>query len=295
MRLATWNIYWLGERTGHRIVRTEEDEALIAQVIAQLQPDVLALQEIVDPLTLERVLENACAPGFEYTIRTADGTWLTSSPTPESETNNWQKTFLCINQRTIEYVTGGTIRGAAGRKPYAVELCHRESGATFTAVAVHFQSGWPDFMGKEDADRRREQAHALAHWLRGEAAAANPLYPRPKTDRVVVLGDFNAVKDDPNHSLSPFHQAPFTDWQWNLPVSDTEPAMTAINDGYLIDFIVLSPQMAELAQTPRIYAYDLDPLLGGPTAFHAGEDGTGPLYEPPRVSDHRPVACTVND
>ena len=173
MKLATWNIYWLGERTGDHIVRTEEDEALIAQVVARIKPDVLAIQEVVDPLALERVLEKAKAPGQEYTIRGGDGTWLTSDRAPDSETNNWQKTFLCLNESTIEFVSGGAIKGAAGRRPYAAELRHRDSGRAFTAVAVHFQSGWPAFLGEDDANKRRDQAEALTRWLQGEAAESN--------------------------------------------------------------------------------------------------------------------------
>ena len=59
MKLATWNIYWLGERSGKRIKRTDEDENLIARVIAQVSPDVLSIQEVVDPFVLERVLSRA--------------------------------------------------------------------------------------------------------------------------------------------------------------------------------------------------------------------------------------------
>jgi endonuclease/exonuclease/phosphatase family metal-dependent hydrolase len=293
MKLATWNIYWLGERTGEHIVRTEEDEALIARVIAQIRPDVLAIQEVIDPHVLERLLEKARAPGQEYTIRGEDETWWTSASSPASEENNWQKTFLCINESTIEFVAGGAIQDGPWQRPYAAELRHRGSGKAFTAVALHFRSGQPSFLDPDDANTRRKQAKVLADWLRGEAAESNPHLPEPATDQIVVLGDFNALKDDPNESLSALQEGPFASWRWDLSVSDTGQAATAINDGYIIDFIIFSPKMADSAQEPRIYAYDLDPLLGGATEFHTGVDGSGPLREPPKVSDHRPVTCIV--
>lgn len=294
MKLATWNIYWLGDRNGKFIVRTEEDEALIARVIKQIRPDVLAIQEVVDPKALERVLEKAREPGYEYTIRSEDGTWLTSDPKPELETNNWQKTFLCLNRSTIEFSVGGAIKGGPGRrKPYAAELRHRESNREFTAVAVHFQSGFPDFLNQEDANKRLAQTQALARWLRGDAADANQHLQRPATDQIVVLGDFNAEKNDPNDSLSALQEGPFASWRWEHPTSGIGQAATAINDGYIIDFIMFSPEMADSAEEPRIYSYDLDPALGGATEFHSGIDGSGLLREPPKVSDHRPVTCFV--
>ncbi len=294
MNVATWNIYWLGDRSGDFIVRTEDDELLIAQIIRQIKPDVLAIQEVVDPQALERVLEAAREPGHEYSIRVGEDTWLTSDSNPGSETNDWQKTFLCINESTIEFIAGGAIRGAPGRRPYAAELRHRESGREFTAVAVHFQSGFPVFLDQEDAERRRAQAEALARWLDGEGADANPDLERPATDQIIVLGDFNAEMDDPNDSLSPLQTGSFADWQWELPTSESGHTVTAINDGYTIDFILFSPEMIGAVESPRIYVYDLDPILGGAAAFHSGVDGSGPLQFPPRVSDHRPVTCVVS-
>jgi hypothetical protein len=219
---------------------------------------------------------------------------LTSDSHPASETNNWQKTFLCINESTIEFVAGGAIRGGPGRKPYAAELRHRESGREFTAVAVHFQSGFPDFLNHEDAERRKAQVAALTRWLDGDAAEANPHLEGPGSDQIIVLGDFNAEKDDPNDSLSALQTGSFANWQWELPTAESGPAATAINDGYLIDFIMFSPGMVDSAASPEIYAYDLDPTLGGPAAFHMGVDGSGLLRIPPRVSDHRPVTAIVN-
>ena len=56
MRLATFNIYWLG---GNQIQRTEDDLGKIAQVIAKLDADVLAFQEIVGVAQLQTILDQA--------------------------------------------------------------------------------------------------------------------------------------------------------------------------------------------------------------------------------------------
>ena len=180
MRIATWNIYWLGDRDGEHIVRTEDDEKLIAQVIARFAPDVLALQEIVDPCGHGARRQAASGAGRDYAIR-VDDAWLTSDPDPTAP-NNLQKVFLCINTATIEFIRGAALEGGPkiGRKPYAAVLRQRASGQEFIAVVVHLRAGFPAFLDKRDARQRQKEATALANWLQGEAAAENPAFPRPE-------------------------------------------------------------------------------------------------------------------
>lgn len=293
VKLATWNIYWLGDRAGNQIRRTDEDENLIARVIAHISPDILAVQEVVDPKALERILNIANAEsGRDYIIRDGD-TWFTSDSRPTSETSHWQKVFIGIDRNTIEFIRGAAIRGTRGRKPYAAELQHRNSGHEVAAVVVHFQSGYPVFLDEEDAQKRRRQARSLARWLQGDAEDKNPDLPRPASSQIVVLGDFNAELNDPNESLLPLQEGSSTDWSWEVPQDDAGHNATAIDDGYIIDFIMFSPTMAPLVEDgPRIYAWDHDPAFGGATAFHTGADGSGRLRSY-GVSDHRPVTCTL--
>jgi endonuclease/exonuclease/phosphatase family metal-dependent hydrolase len=297
MKIATWNIYWLGDRDGEHIVRTDEDKHLIANVIKNLSPDVLALQEIVDPLVMQEILEMANGEGRDYTIRSGQGDWLTSDSNPEDESNGLQKVFLCINRVTVEYLRGAAIRGGpGGRRPFAAVLRHRVSGAEFVTVAAHLRAGYPGFLDKGDADVRREEAAALALWLQGKAAASNPSLPEPGNDDVVVLGDFNAELKDPNKSLVPLGAEELSKWTWDNPEPDGSRWETAIyeNDHLIIDFIILSPAMADkVTSPPTIYAWDYDPALGGPTHFHHGAGGSGKLKNY-KVSDHRPVIADLD-
>jgi endonuclease/exonuclease/phosphatase family metal-dependent hydrolase len=295
MRIATWNIYWLGDRTGEHVVRSPEDEKVIAQVIARLAPDVLALQEIVDPLVMERILGMAGGPGREYVLRTGEA-WLTSDPDPLAEENR-QKAFLCINRETVEFQHGAVIHGGPKkyvRQPYAATLRHRASGHEFVAVAVHLRAGYPVFLDESDARVRKREATALAKWLQGKKAAQdkNPDFPRPEHGDRVVLGDFNAQLQDPNQSLDPLA---LPGWTWHNPEPDGDHWETAIfeNDRYVIDLMLLSPEMAaRVPSPPAIFAWDHDPALGGPAHFHLGPDGSGNLRHY-RVSDHRPVWVEV--
>jgi len=298
VKIATWNIYWLGDRHGEHIVRTPEDEGLIAQVIENLSPDVLALEEVVDPLVMERVLGRVNGPGRNYVIRTSPNAWLSSHRDPTDVQDAFQKVFLCINTETIEFIRGAAIRGGPGRKPYAAVLRHRPSDREFVAVVAHLRAGYPEFLNVHEAGVRRQEAASLSRWLRGEAQAAqdNPNFPRPGLDEVVVLGDFNAQIDDPNQSLDPLREGALTDWMWDRPRPDGARWETAIYNGdrLVIDFIMLSPAMAQsVVEPPAIYAWDQDPSLGGPTQFHEGPNGSGDLrgYG---VSDHRPIYTKID-
>jgi hypothetical protein len=117
----------------------------------------------------------------------------------------------------------------------------------------------------------------------------NPSFPTPATQDIVIMGDFNAEKvGDPNNSLLPFAQGDMANWQWSIPLPDNGHSHTAIEDKYIIDHIIFSPSIATSAPAPQIYAYDYDPALGGPEAFHGLAAGVK------RVSDHRPVTCILD-
>jgi endonuclease/exonuclease/phosphatase family metal-dependent hydrolase len=297
MKIATWNIYWLGDRVGEFITRSEADYQTIADVIRNVSPDVLALEEIVDPAVMEHILQLAGGDGRDYVIR-SDGQWLTSDSNPTDESKNLQKVFLCINRETVEFLHGAKIRGGpgGGRRPYAAALRHKKSGVEFVAVALHLRSGYPAFLDEEDASFRRKEVEALALWLQGQAESENPEFGRPDSDNVVVLGDFNAQFDDPNHSLDAFREAGLSGWMWDGPKPDGNRWETAIYEGdqYVIDFIILSPTLKDkVASPPTVYAWDFDPKLGGPVKFHSGPNGSGNL-KGYGVSDHRPVVTVLD-
>jgi endonuclease/exonuclease/phosphatase family metal-dependent hydrolase len=153
------------------------------------------------------------------------------------------------------------------------------------------RSGFPGFLDPGLAAIRLKEVEALTGWLQGQAKAENLAFPEPGIDDVIVLGDFNAQMNDPNHSLAPLTSGTMANWLWARPEADGNHWETALYNGdrFVIDFILLSASArTKVTSSPRIYAWDHDPAMGGSTKFHHGPDGSGDLrgYG---VSDHRPV------
>jgi len=157
-------------------------------------------------------------------------------------------------------------------------------------IGVHFQSGYPVFTDEEDAERRRSQCQHLADWIAGEGTADNPALPAPLPgEHVAILGDFNALieSDVPGYeavvqSLAPLRQGHMADWWWEKPLPDPAGGgqVTSYLEGYLIDFVMLSPSLrSRIVEPPTIYAFD-----------HDEEIGASGL----QLSDHRPVYVEID-
>lgn len=303
LALATWNIYWFGANPPKEGgTRTEGDLRKIGEVIRRLSPSVLALQEIVDAELLKQVLSYASGDGREYTIE-AEGALLTSAPQESLDpAKGRQKVFFCYDRNTIAVRRWAPLDSPGSRKPLAADFWHEPSGTGFTAVAVHLQAGYPNFLDQEDAGRRRREAGSLRDWLTGRAADGNPAFPEPGYPRVVAMGDFNAELNlsgespaDPHGSLDPLREMEAQGWFVRRPQPTEGRWRTTLfaNDRYVIDLMILSPGMADVTNAlPSVYAWDFDPALGGPDAFRSGAAEFDPLKHY-AVSDHRIVRSTA--
>jgi endonuclease/exonuclease/phosphatase family metal-dependent hydrolase len=285
MRLATFNIYWLG---GNQVERTEEDEGLIARIIAKLEAGVLAFQEIMQGSALERVIERVNAETVRnYRIKNEAGSWLEGD-------SQGMRVMMAYDIDTMELLSDAAIKGGVERRPCALHLRDRSTGSELTVVGVHFQAGYPHFDGVDDANVRRHQCEHLVSWIAGGQQGANPGFPRPAGDDVVVLGDFNAINDldvsevafhieDPDvsyGSLAPLRTGDMADWHWPKPLADTEGGRFSVyEERLMIDFIMLSPSLAgRVVKEPRLYAFDRDPEIGASGV---------------NLSDHRPVVVEL--
>lgn len=303
MKLATFNIFWLGnsvftqkasEWTNHNEDRKEEDWSRIAHVISKIDADVIAFQEIVSLEELQKVLDLANnQTSRSYRIYDKNNKLLGTGSAAH------QKIVIAYDAKKYELMAASPIFGDEGRPPFGVRLRSLEDAEEVLVVGVHFKSGQPQFDDEDSADRRKLQCQHLADWIAGAHDSSNPVLPKPSpTDHVVILGDFNALYElEPNHpahwediivkSLNPLRENDFAAWSWEKPLADPAGGdrTTSYLERYLIDFIMLSPSLKNrIVQPPGIYAYDRDSAITN--NFTANVD-----Y---RVSDHRPVYAEIN-
>lgn len=277
MRLATFNIYWLG---GNQIQRTDDDLGKIAQVIAKLKADVLAFQEIVGVAELQRILDLASRKtGRSYQLFDAADKLLGEAK------SGGQKAVVTYDKQRYELLAASPIYGGGKGLAFGLRLQDIAGGGQVTVIGVHLKSGQPFFTDAQSAATRKKQCQHLQDWVAGKEQAKNPVIPMPLPgEHVVILGDFNALyrSDDPDLagvvvSLDPLREGAMAAWWWQDPLADPAGGgrVTVYEERLLIDYVMLSPSLKDrILQPPVIYAFDQDPEIGV-----AGQ----------RLSDHRPV------
>jgi hypothetical protein len=189
----------------------------------------------------------------------------------------------------------------------------------FTVVGVHFKSGALYGSDMASALRGQEVEH-LAGWLRGEPGMGTGHFERPPTPDVVIMGDFNALRD--HASLAQLQAGILETWHRPLPQVlsslGAEPAVsledpgeqwTTYLDRRIIDHVIASPGVgSRLSGPPRIYAFDLDPAMDDypspsghwlrrETSYRAKPTSGASLQAVAnlyRISDHRPVVVSLD-
>ncbi len=297
MRIATFNVYWFGTTRPDIVDRTLDDDALIARVLARLDADVVALQEVCDLPRLERVLQAAATFGGRA-LRVREGeAFVTSARPHELADGALQKVVYAWDPATVDLVAWGALGGGPALRPPLLATFRDRRGATLTAAALHLKSG---IMGAPLTDpsvalRHREAAY-LARWLDGAPIGpSGPLQTRPGP--TVLAGDLNARVDDP--SIAPLRL--LSGWAWPAPLLPPGDPWTTWLDREVIDHLAVSPGARFVAQ-PRAFAFDHEPALGGVEYFHlvdgfhaqrARNFPRAPVENLYRVSDHRPVVGEI--
>jgi len=298
MKLATFNIYWLGGYAEHDVQRSGEDNQRLAEIIAEVNADVYVFQEIVDADVLREILDmadekTASTTGRRYTMHDAQNHLLgVGAGAPQND----QQVVIAYDAGRYDLLASSVIKGGVSRPPFAARLRGKNGGGQLLVVGVHFKSGQPQVTDESSSKKRERQCQHLSDWLDGKVAGVNPSLPAPLPgEHVAVLGDFNAVYDstDANHpffegdplfpkfvaSLNPLREGHMAEWLWEKPVPEdaNDGQVSNYEENLLIDFIMFSPSLkGHVPPAPTIYAFD-----------RLGPSGR-------RISDHRPVYAEVN-
>ena len=169
MRLATFNIYWLGNKLfvkmSGKAERTDDDWRRIAQVITRLNADVLAFQEIISKKELQTVLGLASSmTGRSYQPLNANKKLLGEAKP------GGQKVIVTYDARHYELVAAAPISGGGKGLAFGLRLKGITGSEQVTVVGVHLKSGQPSFTDVKSATTRRKQCRHLQDWVTGKTA-----------------------------------------------------------------------------------------------------------------------------
>jgi endonuclease/exonuclease/phosphatase family metal-dependent hydrolase len=170
LRVATLNLLYYPQGD-----RWRERRPLVEAQVAELSPDLLALQEVDRLIDQDHALA-AAIPVRGYRVVRA------SETVPRHYPRHWDGVvwLLAADAGTVEATD--VLRLTHRRVVSAVRL-RRASGLTLTTVATHLQHG----DGPSGQETRRRQVRTLLRWL--EAL--------PPSDVRLIVGDLNAVPSEP--------------------------------------------------------------------------------------------------
>ncbi len=164
LRVASWNAEWMGEETTAEEWRTKQ------AVFAELNADVVALQEIQDRAAAQRLA------GPEYAIAIAE-----LAGEDQELAFAIRRPLKFKDNRLIFPESSHESAFPGGRDALWITVESAE-GEAIEVVSVHFKSRRG---GRKTTDPQREAAAVkLAEWVKSQA---NP---------VIIAGDFNDTPDD---------------------------------------------------------------------------------------------------
>ena len=277
--IATYNVdTYLDQPTQSRPhIKTADAKAKVRDVICALNPDVIALEEMGSTNALLELRASLKAKGQDFPYWEHVQGWDTNIHVAVLS----KFPIIARHPRTNDEFLLDDKRFRVSRGFAELEI-QPAPGFTFTLIAVHLKSRLPD-SGTDPDEQRFEEAKVLRQII-NEHFKADP------AARLVVLGDFNDVKDsdslreiigrgkfklvdtrpaerngDTVASEPPYYEPRNVTWTYFYGKDDTYSR---------IDYILLSPAMAR------------DWLKAGTYASTVPNWGV--------ASDHRPIVATFD-
>ncbi|MCP4448790.1 MAG: hypothetical protein GY811_26170 [Myxococcales bacterium] len=244
--LATWNI--------ENFPKEATTPKVVADLIASLDIDMVAVQEIQDQAAFEEVVAR---------LRGYDG--LVSSHTYGD--GSYQKVGYIYRSSLVSVSGAFLLFGDSGyefpRPALKLDVVvHGDEAISFTALALHLKAGG----GFSDRERREEAIVILENFLRTTVDGAG-------NDRIAVIGDFNDTLGTGSAVFSPFTGA--SD-RYTMRTASNEAAgdVSFVPSSVLLDHIVTTSEFDDAFASGNTIIPRLDMQMSG--------------YEG-QVSDHLPV------
>jgi endonuclease/exonuclease/phosphatase family metal-dependent hydrolase len=252
LEVATWNI--------ENYPKNDSTPAVLANLIASLDLDIVALQEVQDIAAFNELVERL--RGYEGMLSShtyGDGTYQKVGYVYRTELVSMTGAFLLFSQQGYEFP----------RPPFKVDVTvdNGSRSFTFTSIALHLKAGG----GFSDRQRREEAVVLLEDHMRTTIDGTG-------NGSIMVLGDFNdtlagagANVFSPLSSSGDLYTIRTTD-------NSTSGDISFVPSSVLLDHIVTSAELdAELPGSAAII-----PRLDMQMTGYVGQ-----------VSDHLPVIVRV--
>ena len=263
LRIASWNLEHLKDSDGEGCIgRTDADYAAISGRLAELNADIVALQEVENVAAAHRVFP-AAQWRVEMSSRPATGNSARCRERPSAHLGHLATGFAI--RRGIDYRRNADVKVLGMRKGFqrwGADIAVRQGGRQLRLLSVHLISGcWGmredrNQKRKQICDALRGQIRHLKDWADARQAEGAPF---------VILGDFNrrlALKGD---------------WAWQL-LSPPRASLRLLTSG------------ARSRCDPRYPAF-IDHLIAGGGAQEMLAPGS--FRELPRRGPH-PDHCAVS-
>lgn len=259
--LGTFNIEWLRDYYKYR---NTTDYDMVAQLLTELSPTVMGLQEIDGEGAMELLQDHGLPERYAWEVGSAGDTLRTVILYDTEQVS-------LRGQRMVDISPDGF------RDLNVAELTVTETGEAFVFGTVHLASEYDS----DNTRTRAEEVEALHAWLQDDLASTFP----DGAPRFAIVGDYNdtfAGVDSSIDTLQPLEDDPDL-----VFATENTATYTYINQRSKIDHIVLDQDLAarwlgaEDSETGcEVFAHD-------GIAPYSNYDGG---YEDTQnISDHRPV------
>lgn len=188
LTIGTFNIAWLGDGKDDKVMRSINDHKRIAQVISDLSPDIIALQEIENDEALGYIAEYL--PGYSFSIIDTE--------------SSQDIAYMYKKDIDIEAISMiESVDVMPGRTRTALMVEGKKKDVDFILAAVHFKSTsrYDDTPEKKalSYELRRQQAEALSEYIDSMRTVKKDAF-------FAVIGDFNDNPRRSNTSISSLSQ-----------------------------------------------------------------------------------------
>lgn len=242
-KIGTWNLEFLGAAGNFRNnlpPRTDADYAAIGKKVHELGVCVLAVQEINDEATLQKVAAGA-GPSWVAMLGTS-GSW-DDGKTAQHIGFVYDRAAVSLLHVEELLTLPREFEGSPifHRVPVTACFQHKATGADFRLVTVHLKAG----QKADDEKKRRGESTLLAGWLDRLLATA------AEDHDVIVLGDFNSTYGtEPQHAFERSKALRY--------VPQPQPTPTIMHFAEPIDQVVVADACEEVRRASLAVDNDFD-------------------------------------